>query len=62
MTGYKIYYGNYGYDCQCRSEWCCWYEYDNVVYTNEDKAIEAMEDAKEQFPEREFELHEIELQ
>ena len=62
MTGYKIYYGNYGYDCQCRPEWCCWYEYDNVVYTNEDKAIEATEDAKEQFPEREFELHEIELQ
>ena len=57
MTGYKIYYGNYGYDC-----WCCWYEYDNVVYTNEDKAVEAMEDAKEQFPNREFELHEIELQ
>ena len=62
MTGYKIYYGNYGYDCWGRPEWCCWYEYDNVVYTNEDKAIEAMEDAKEQFPEREFELHEIELQ
>ena len=62
MTGYKIYYGNYGYDCWCIPEWCCWYEYDNVVYTNEDKAIEAMEDAKEQFTEREFELHEIELQ
>ena len=62
MTEYKIYYGNYVYDCWCIPEWCCWYEYDNVVYTNEDKAIEAMEDAKEQFPEREFELHEIELQ
>ena len=45
-----------------RPERCCWYEYDNVIYTNEDKAIEAMEDAKEQFPELEFELHEIELQ
>ena len=62
MTGYKIYYGNYGYDCWNRQEWCCWHEYDNVIYTNEDKAIEAMEDAKEQFPDREFELHEIELQ
>lgn len=45
-----------------RPEWCGWYEYDNVVYTNEDKAIEAMEDAKEQFPDHEFELYEIELQ
>ena len=32
------------------------------VMLSKDKAIEAMEDAKEQFPEREFELHEIELQ
>ena len=38
------------------------YEYDDVVHTNEDKAIEAMEDAKKQFPDREFELYEIELQ
>ena len=32
MTGYKIYYGNYGYDCWCIPEWCGWYEYDNQVY------------------------------
>ena len=62
MTGYKIHYGDYGYDCWGRPEWCGWCEYDDVVYTNEDKAIEAMEDAKEQFPDREFELYEIELQ
>ena len=62
MTGYKIHYGDYGYDCWGRPEQCGWYEYDDVVYTNEDKAIEAMEDAKEQFPDREFELYEIELQ
>ena len=62
MTGYKIHYGDYGYDCWGRPEWCGWHEYDDVVYTNEDKAIEAMEDAKEQFPDREFELYEIELQ
>lgn len=62
MTGHKIHYGDYGYDCWGRPEWRGWYEYDNVVYTNEDKAVEAMEDAKEQFPDREFELYEIKLQ
>ena len=61
MTGYKIHYGNYGYDCWGKPEWCGWYEYDNVVYTNADKAIEAMEDAQEQFPNHKFELYEIDL-
>lgn len=45
-----------------KSEWCGWYEYDNVVYTNKDKATKVMEDVQEQFPDRQFELYEIELQ
>lgn len=61
MTGYKIRYGEYGYDCWGASEWFGWYEYDNVVYTNEDKAIEVMEDIQEQFPNREFEIYEVNI-
>lgn len=61
MTGYKIRYGEYGHDCWGASEWFGWYEYDNVVYTNEDKAIEVMEDIQEQFPNREFEIYEVNI-
>ena len=39
-----------------RSQW------NQIIFTTREEAIEAMEDAKEQFTEREFELHEIELQ
>ena len=57
-----MHYSKYGDDCWDKSEWCCLYEDDNGVYTNKEKAIESIEDAKEQFPDREFELYEIELQ
>jgi len=62
MTGYKIHYGEYGYDCWGSSEWFGWYEYDNVVYIDKDKANHIMEDAKEQFPDREFEIYEMTIQ
>lgn len=62
MIGYKIHYGDYGYDCWGKSEWCGWYEYNNVVYIDKNKAIEVMEDAKEQFPDREFEIYEINVE
>lgn len=53
MTGYKIRYGE--------SEWFGWCEYNNVVYTNHNKAIQIMEDAKEQFPDKEFEIYEVNI-
>ena len=61
MTGYKIRYGEYGYDCWGASEWFGWYEYNNVVYANHNKAIQIMEDAKEQFPDKEFEIYEVNI-
>ena len=62
MIAYKIHYGEYGHDCWGKSEWCGWYEYNNVVYIDKNKAIEVMEDAKEQFPNREFEIYEINVE
>ena len=53
MTGYKIRYGE--------SEWFGWCEYNNVVYTNHNKAIQIMEYAKEQFPDIEFEIYEVNI-
>lgn len=31
MTGYKIRYGEYGYDCWGASEWFGWYEYNKII-------------------------------
>lgn len=59
MTGYKIRYGEYGHDCWGASEWFGWYEYDDIVYTDQNKAIQIINNAKEQFPDREFEIHEV---
>ena len=61
MTGYKIRYGEYGHDCWGASEWFGWYEYNNVVYANHNKAIQIMEDAQEQFPDKEFEIYEVNI-
>ena len=61
MTGYKIRYGEYGHDCWGASEWFGWYEYNNVVYANHNKAIQIMEDSKEQFPDKEFEIYEVNI-
>ena len=61
MTGYKIRYGEYGHDCWGASEWFGWYEYNNVVYANHNKVIQIMEDAKEQFPDKEFEIYEVNI-
>lgn len=61
MTGYKIRYGDYEHDCWGKSEWCGWYDYNNVVYTNYNKAENVMEDAKEQFPDRDWEIYETEI-
>lgn len=59
--GYKIHYGEYGHDCWGAREWCGWYEYDNVVYTDFKKCQEVRDDAKEQFPDIDFEIYEIEI-
>ena len=61
MTGYKIRYGEYGHDCWGASEWFGWYEYNNVVYANHNKAIQIMEDAQEQFPDKEFKIYEVNI-
>ena len=60
MKGFKIHYKNKEV-LIIDSEWFEWNNYDNVVYTDKNKAIEVMEDVKEQFPDREFELCEVEL-
>ena len=62
MIGYKIHYGEYGHDCWGKSEWCGWYEYDNKVYLNHDKCLEIMKDAKEQFPDRDFEIYNVDVE
>ena len=56
MIGYKIHYGEYDHDCWGKPEWCGWYEYDNVIYSDEKLANKMMENAKENFPDRQFEL------
>jgi len=61
MIGYKIHYGEYDHDCWGKPEWCGWYEYDNIVYSDEKLANKMMEDAKENFPDRQFELYEVEI-
>lgn len=62
MTGYKIQYGDYGYNCWGKPKWYGWYEYENKVYVDKNKCIEVMEDAKEQFPDRDFDIYEIEIE
>lgn len=61
MIGYKIHYGEYDHDCWGKPEWCGWYEYDNVVYSDKKLANKMMEDAKENFPDRQFELYKVEI-
>lgn len=61
MIGYKIHYGEYGHDCWGAREWFGWTEYDNVVYKDIKKCQEVRDDAKEQFPDRDFEIYEIEI-
>ena len=36
-------------------------EYDNVIYTNIDECRNACLDAQEQFPDRSFEIYEVEI-
>ena len=62
MIGYKIHYGEIGHDCWGAREWFGWTDYDRVVYTNKSKAEAIMEDAQEQFPDRDFEIYEVEIQ
>ena len=61
MIGYKIRYGEYGYDCYGGREGFGWTEYDNVVYIDFKRCKEVRDDAKEQFPNRDFEIYEIEI-
>ena len=61
MKGYKIHYGEVGHDCWGAREWFGWYNYDNVVYTDWSKCNDVMQDAREQFPDRDFEIYEVEI-
>ena len=61
MKGYKIHYGEVGHDCWGAREWYGWYDYDNVVYTEKKKCKEVYFDAKEQFPDKDFEIYEVEI-
>lgn len=61
MKGYKIHYGEVGHDCWGAREWFGWYNYDNVVYTDWNKCNNVMQDAKEQFLDRDFEIYEVEI-
>ena len=61
MIGYKIHYGEYCRDCSNAREWFRWTEYDNVIYKDFKKCQEVRDDAKEQFPNRNFEIYEIEI-
>lgn len=61
MIGYKIHYGEYGHDCWGKSEWCGWYEYDNKVYTTQDKLNEAIKKAKIDHKNWEFDFYEVEI-
>lgn len=61
MKGYKIHYGEFGHDCWGAREWCGWYDYDNVVYTDYNKCKEVLSNAKKQFLDREFEIYEVEI-
>lgn len=61
MNGFKIHYGEYGHDCWGKPEWCGWYEYDNVIYVNEDTANKMLLEAKKKYPDRQFELYEVEI-
>jgi hypothetical protein len=58
MKGYKIHYGEV---CWGAREWSGWYNYDNVVYTDWSECNDVMQDVKEQFPDRDFEIYEVEI-
>ena len=62
MKGYKIRYADYGYDCWGKTEFTGYVDYDQVVYINYNKAVKIMEDAKKQFPNKDFSIYEIEIQ
>ena len=61
MNGFKIHYGEYDHDCWGKPEWCGWYEYDNVIYVNEDTANKMLLEAKKKYTDRQFELYEVEI-
>lgn len=50
MIGYKIYYKD------DNNKWC---DYDKSIYIDETKAIEVMEDIKEQFPDKTWKIYEV---
>ena len=62
MIGYKIRYADYGYDCWGKTEFSGYVDYDQIVYTNYDKAVKIMETAKKQFPNKPFSIYEVEIQ
>ena len=59
MKGYKIHYKNKE-GLIIDSEWFEWNNYDNQVYLDKSYCEAVMEDAQEQFPDREFEIYEVE--
>ena len=59
MKGFKIHYKNKE-GLIIDSEWFEWNNYDNIVYTDINKCRNICEDAQEQFPDRLFEIYEVE--
>lgn len=60
MKGFKIHYKDKE-GLIIDSEWFEWYEYDNIVYTDINKCRNVCLNAKEQFPDRIFEIYEVEI-
>lgn len=60
MKGYKIHYKNKE-GLIIDSEWFEWYDYDRIIYTDIKKCKSVMEDAQEQFPDRNWEIYETEI-
>ena len=61
MVGYKIRYGEYGHDCWGASEWFGWYDLNDTIYITHEMAKEAYFNAKQEFPNRDFEIYEVKI-
>ena len=61
MKGYKIRYGEYGHDCWGASEWFGWYDYDNVIYTDLEKAKNVCLSLEDKERDKTFEIYNVEI-
>ena len=61
MIGYKIRYGDYDHDCWGKTEFCGWYDYEDVVYTNLDECKKVKAQYESQYGNRDWDIYEIEI-